>query len=172
MVAIKNVILFISAVSAAAISRRTPATILSDITTIDTNVNALTNAVKNYNGGFFGLISVSSTESTLENSIKNAATDASNTSPLSSADSENIFVEIDNLKPDINEALNALVEKKSTFASAGVDSTVASDLANLKKETDAFGKALLAIFSSDVKQRLTADLDTIDTFFTNAQAQF
>ncbi|APA10830.1 hypothetical protein SS1G_03523 [Sclerotinia sclerotiorum 1980 UF-70] len=172
MVAIKNIILFISAVSAAAISRRTPATILSDITTIDTNVKALTTAVDNYNGGFFGLISVSSAESTLETSIKNAATDASNTSPLSSADSENILGEINNLKPDIDQALNALVGKKSTFASAGVDSTVASDLENLKKETDAFGKALLDIFSSDVKPRLTEDLNTIDTSFTNAQAQF
>lgn len=65
MVAIKNVILFISAVSAAAI-KRTPATILTDIAAIDTNVKALTTAVDNYNGGFVELLTVNSAESTLD----------------------------------------------------------------------------------------------------------
>lgn len=66
MVAIKNIFCFITAVTAATIYQRTPATILTDITTIDTNVNALTKAVDNYNGGFFDLLTVSSAESTLE----------------------------------------------------------------------------------------------------------
>ncbi|KAF7865443.1 hypothetical protein EAF04_006418 [Stromatinia cepivora] len=172
MVAIKNIILFVSAVSAAVISQRTEADILSDIDIIDTNVKALTNAVGNYNGGFFGLYSVSTAESTLEDSIKHATTDTSKTSPLSSADSESILVEINNLKPDIDQALTALVEKKSTFASAGVASTVANDLKNLKEETDAFGNALRAIFFSDAKPRLAAVLKMIDDSFTDAQDQF
>lgn len=66
MVAIKNIFCFITAVTAATIYQRTPATLLTDITTIDTNVKALTTAVDNYNGGFFNLLTVSSTESTLE----------------------------------------------------------------------------------------------------------
>ncbi|KAF5877709.1 putative hydrophobic surface binding protein a protein [Botrytis fragariae] len=172
MVAIKNIFCFITAVTAATIYQRTPATILTDITTIDTNVKALTTAVDNYNGGFFNLLTVSSTESTLETSIKNAAKDAANTSQLSSADSNSVLDEINHLIPDIQEALNALVAKKSTFANAGVASTVESDLANLKQETDAFGKNLLAISSSDVEPKLSAALSTIDNDFTNAQTAF
>ncbi|ATZ52369.1 hypothetical protein BCIN_08g01140 [Botrytis cinerea B05.10] len=172
MVAIKNIFCFITAVTAATIYQRTPATILTDITTIDTNVNALTKAVDNYNGGFFDLLTVSSAESTLETSIKNAATDTANTSPLSSADSTNILNAINHLIPDIQQALDALVAKKTTFANAGVASTVEGDLANLKKETDTFGKNLLAISSSDVEPKLSATLSTIDNDFTNAEAAF
>ncbi|KAF7899531.1 hypothetical protein EAF00_003867 [Botryotinia globosa] len=172
MVAIKNIFCFITAVTAATIYQRAPATLLTDITTIDTNVKALTTAVDKYNGGFFNLLTVSSTESTLETSIKNAAKDAANTSQLSSDDSNSILNEINNLIPDIQDALNALVAKKSTFANAGVASTVKGDLASLKKETDDFGGNLLAISSSDVEPQLTAALNTIDNDFTTAQAAF
>ncbi|TGO13239.1 hypothetical protein BTUL_0073g00070 [Botrytis tulipae] len=172
MVAIKNIFCFITAVTAATIYQRTPATLLTDITTIDTNVKGLTTAVDNYNGGFFNLLTVSSTESTLETSIKNAANDAANTSQLSSDDTNRILDEVNNLIPDIQKALDALVAKKSTFANAGVASTVKGDLASLKKETDDFGMNLLAISSSDVKPHLSAALNTIDNDFTTAQAAF
>ncbi|KAF7959737.1 hypothetical protein EAE96_001346 [Botrytis aclada] len=172
MVAIKNLFCFITAVTAAAIYQRSAETIRSDIATIDTNVKALTTAVDNYNGGFFNLLTVSSTESTLEDSIKNAASDADNTSQLSSADSNDISNGVNSLIPDIEEALNALVAKKSTFANAGVASTVKGDLANLKEETDNFGKNLLAITSDDVKPQISDALSKIDNDFTNAQAAF
>ena len=45
----------------------------------------------------------------------------------------------------------AFVTKKSQFASAGLTSTVQSDLATLKMDTDAFADALIAIASSDTK---------------------
>lgn len=53
MVAIKNILLFITAASALTVGKRDAATILSDISTIDTNVKALTKAFNNYNGGIF-----------------------------------------------------------------------------------------------------------------------
>ncbi|ESZ95235.1 hypothetical protein SBOR_4347 [Sclerotinia borealis F-4128] len=172
MVAIKNIILFISAVSAAVISKRTPETILADIATVDTNLKALTTAVDNYNGGFFQLLAVNSAESTLDTSIKNAATDASNTSQLSSDDSSNILAAVNKLIPDIQTALDALVGKMSTFDSEGLKSTVAGDLAALKKDTDTFGKAVNAISSSDVKSDFVVAVSKIDTAFTTAEAQF
>ncbi|TEY37818.1 hypothetical protein BOTCAL_0505g00090 [Botryotinia calthae] len=172
MVAIKTIFCFITAVTAAAIYQHTPATILTNIATIDTNVNALTKTVASYEGGFIQLLAVDNAESTLESSIKNAGTDAANTSQLSPADSNNILNAINDLIPDIQQALDALKAKKTTFANAGVAPTVEGDLANLKKETDTFGKNLLAISSSDVEPKLSVALSTIDNDFTNAEAGF
>jgi hypothetical protein len=76
MVAIKNVLLFIASASALAIVKRDTATILTDIATIDSNVNALTTAVNNYNGGILAAIPVANAESTLEASVRNPLPDA------------------------------------------------------------------------------------------------
>jgi hypothetical protein len=69
MVAIKNILLFITAASALAIVKRDAATILTDISTISTNVAALTKAVTNYQGGILGALPILSAEQTLETSV-------------------------------------------------------------------------------------------------------
>lgn len=51
MVAIKNILFFITAASALTVGKRDAATILNDISTIDSNVKALTATFNNYNGG-------------------------------------------------------------------------------------------------------------------------
>lgn len=66
MVALRNIILFISAVTAVAISKRTATTILGDIVAIDTNLKALTIAVNNYNGELGLLITLNTAVRTLD----------------------------------------------------------------------------------------------------------
>ena len=56
MVAIKNVLLFVTAATALTIGRQTAATIEKDISNIYSDVKTLTTATNNYNGGLINAI--------------------------------------------------------------------------------------------------------------------
>jgi hypothetical protein len=84
----------------------------------------------------------------VENAITKGTSDAQVTSQCSSEDTQTIIAAIDNLSPDVQNALVALVHKKSQFTSAGLKSLV-QDLANLKSDTDDFANALITIASND-----------------------
>jgi hypothetical protein len=129
MVAIKNIILFISAASALAVGRRDTSTILRDISSIDSDVKSLNSAVNNYNGGLIAAIPIENSESALgmstflkestpanlcsEKAINQGTSDAQATPQLSSEDTQTVIAAVDNLSPDIQSALVALVNKKS-----------------------------------------------------------
>ena len=118
IVAAKN-IFFVSAFSALAIRRRDASTILSDISTIDSSVRALTSAINGYNGGIFGAIPIENAESTLDKSINQGTSDAQAASQVSSTDSNSIIAAVQNLTRDIEVSIQALEAKKSPFAAAG-----------------------------------------------------
>ncbi|KAF8862307.1 hydrophobic surface binding protein-like protein A [Acephala macrosclerotiorum] len=172
MVAFKNLLFFITSASALTIGKRDAATILSDISTIDTNVNALTTAANNYNGGILAALPITSAESTLENSIKQGTTDAQATSQLSSADAQSIIAAINTLIPDIATSLTAVENKKADFASDGLTSIVLGDLNSLKNDTDAFADALIAIASADTETEAQSQKATIDSDFQAAIDDF
>ena len=65
MLAPKTLLLFITATSALAIGRRDTATVLNDISSIDSDVKSLASAVNNYNGGLFAALPIESSESGL-----------------------------------------------------------------------------------------------------------
>ncbi|EPE36860.1 hypothetical protein GLAREA_09023 [Glarea lozoyensis ATCC 20868] len=168
MVAIKNILFFITAASALSIGRRDTSTVLSDISTIDSDVKSLTSAVNNYNGGLLAAIPIENSESALEQAITKGTNDAQATSQLSTEDTQTVIAAVDNLSPDIQAALVALVNKKSQFTSAGLKSTVQKDLANLKADTDDFADALIAIASDDSKSAANDRKATIDGYFATA----
>ncbi|KAH7356705.1 hydrophobic surface binding protein A-domain-containing protein [Rhexocercosporidium sp. MPI-PUGE-AT-0058] len=172
MVAIKNILFFITAASALTVGKRDAATILSDISTIDSNVKALTATFNNYNGGVFSAFPILGAESKLEDSIKQGTTDAKASSQQSSADSKSIIAAIDNLIPDIEASLAAAEKKRAQFAADNLTATVQKDLANLKAETDDFADALIAIASADTKAQGTAQKAKIDSDFDAAIAYF
>ncbi|KUJ12066.1 uncharacterized protein LY89DRAFT_220767 [Mollisia scopiformis] len=172
MVIIKNVLLLVTAATALTLGKRDVNTILSDISTIDSNVKALTTAANNYNGGVLAAIPITSAESTLDKSINQGTSDAQATSQLSSADSKSILAAINNLTPDIAASLTAVENKKANFAADGLTSIVQNDLATLKSDTDAFADALIAIASADSKDQATAQKATIDSDFQGAIDDF
>jgi len=167
IVAAKN-IFFVSAFSALAIRRRDASTILSDISTIDSSVRALTSAVNGYNGGIFGAIPIENAESTLDKSINQGTSDAQAASQVSSTDSNSIIAAVQNLTRDIEASIQALEAKKLPFAAAGLTSTVQNDLITLKSDTDSFANALIAIASADTTDQAQAKKATIDNDFQGA----
>ncbi|KAH9223535.1 hydrophobic surface binding protein-like protein A [Leptodontidium sp. 2 PMI_412] len=172
MVAIKNILFFITAASALTVGKRDAATILNDISTIDSNVKALTATFNNYNGGVANAIPILNAESKLEDSIKQGTTDAKASSQQSSADSKSVIAAIDKLIPDIEASLAAAEKKKAKFAADNLTGTVQKDLATLKSETDDFANALIAIASADTKAQGTAQKTKIDNDFNAAIAYF
>ncbi|KAH6674509.1 hydrophobic surface binding protein A-domain-containing protein [Halenospora varia] len=157
MVVIINILLFISAASALVVKRDT-STILSDISTIDFDVKALTSAVNGYSGGVFGALLVENAESTLGTFLRA-------TSQLSPADSNSIIAAVRNLRPGIQAPLTAIQNKKSQFASAGLTSAVQRNLATLKSDTDAFANALIAIAPADTHSQANGLKSEIESDF-------
>ncbi|KAG4437624.1 hypothetical protein IFR05_006885 [Cadophora sp. M221] len=172
MVAIKNILFFITTASALTVGKRDAATILNDISTIDSNVKALTVTFNNYNGGVINAIPILNAESKLEDSIKQGTTDAKASAQQSSANSKSIIAAIDKLIPDIEASLAAAEKKKAQFAADNLTGTVQKDLAALKSETDDFASALIAIASADTKAQGTAQKTKIDNDFNAAIAYF
>jgi len=170
IVAIKNILLFVTAATALpAISKRTASTVLSDISTIDSDVKALTSATNSYDGGLLAAAPVSNDESTLEKDIKQGTSDAQATPQLSSSDTQATIAQVRSpLTPDVKDALDALVAKKSLFTSAGLKSTVQNDLATLKTDTDSFADALIAIADDGDKSQAMDLKATIDSYFESA----
>lgn len=165
MVAIRNILFFVSA-SAAVVIPRDASTIEKDISTIDSNVKSLTNAVNNYNGGgAINAIPIANAESTLDKSIQQGTKDANATSTLSSADSKAISNAIQSLIPDIEASLKALKSKKADFQADNLESTVENDLKSLKSDTDDFANRLIQIASSDVKSQANKEKTRIDNDF-------
>ena len=128
--------------------------------------------MQGYSGGVFGAIPVSNAESKVEDSIKQGTSDAKATTSLSEDEGQAIVNAIDNLIPDIKSSLIALGDKKSQFASAGLTSTVQTDLANLKQESDDFADALIAIAPADLQAKGSSQKAEIDDAFSRAIAYF
>ena len=123
MVAIKNILLFVTAATG---------TILSDISTIDSNVKSLTSAVNNFNGGLFAALPITTAVSNLEKAINQGTSDAQATSQLSSFRLQCDHCGHPKPHPRIETSLTAVKNKKSQFVSAGLTSSVQNDLATLK----------------------------------------
>ncbi|KAI9641803.1 hypothetical protein NHQ30_009663 [Ciborinia camelliae] len=169
MVAIKNIILLISAVSAVAISKRDSVTLTNDIANISTNTNALTAAVNN-NKGIANLVPLIAAQTNLENSITTATADANVISALSEKDSNNILTEFKALGPDTIAALNAIVKNKPTFDLEGVTPIVKSGVLSSQAASASLGTAVVDISSPDVKPNLTEINTNIAAAFASALA--
>ncbi|KAK0107152.1 hypothetical protein ONS95_003858 [Cadophora gregata] len=172
MVAIKNFLFLATAVTALTIGKRDTATILNDISAINSNVQTLTTAANNYNGGLLAAIPILTAQSNLGTAIDKGTTDARATPQLSSADSQSIVAAVDRLTPSVEASLTAIRAKKARFAADGLTTTVQNSLATLKTKTDTFSDALIAISSSDTKATGTAQKAKIDGYFNAAIADF
>ncbi|KAH7377583.1 hydrophobic surface binding protein A-domain-containing protein [Cadophora sp. MPI-SDFR-AT-0126] len=175
MVAIKNILLFVATASALTtpLTKRTAAQILTDISTIDTNVKSLTSSANAYNGGgILNALKVQQVEQTLEKSINQAGKDANATSQLTSADSTKISNAVQSLIPDIEASIKAIENKKAQFTADGVKSVVLQDFKTLQGLTDNLADRLIAIGSADIKTKAKQQKATLDSDFAGGIKYF
>lgn len=100
MVAIKSLLFLATAVTALTIGKRDTATILNDISVINSDVQALTTAANNYNGGVLAAIPILTAQNNLESAIDQGTTDAQATAQQTSAESQSVIAAVDNLIPN------------------------------------------------------------------------
>ncbi|PVH79913.1 hypothetical protein DL98DRAFT_419528, partial [Cadophora sp. DSE1049] len=143
LVSIKNILFFAVTASAAVIIPRADvnATATADIKTIRTDIQALTSASNSYSGGLTNALKVQDAYSTLDKAIQSATTDANSFSQQDTYTSRYIISQIEAAEPDVKAAVDAIIAKKSQFTADGVASLVKSDIANLKKDSDALADA-------------------------------
>ncbi|KAG4442210.1 hypothetical protein IFR05_002320 [Cadophora sp. M221] len=150
---------------------RTAQTILSDISTISTNVKALTDAINSYKGDVTSAVPVTQAESKLDDAIKQGITDVKGTSgPLSDSDTTSILYAINSLIPDIISSVNAFVGQQAAFQKAGLGEVASKDLSSLQTDTTDFADALISIAPSPSLAAASSAKSCIDAVFSSAVA--
>ncbi|EAW19341.1 mannoprotein [Aspergillus fischeri NRRL 181] len=151
---------------------RDAATILSDLNTIKTGINTLTQHFNEFTGDLSQALAAQAVEQQLESDIDKATSDAKATSALSAADSTSVTNALLGLKPDIVTSLDAIVAKKPQVDSAGVGSLVLADLNALQSKTDTLSGALQDIATATDKETIASGTQEIDAAFSSAIAVF
>ncbi|KAH6723785.1 hydrophobic surface binding protein A-domain-containing protein [Leptodontidium sp. 2 PMI_412] len=150
---------------------RTAQSILSDISTISTNVKALNDAINSYKGDVASAVPVTQAESNLGDAIKQGITDAKGTSePLSDSDTTSILDAINSLIPEIISSVNAFVGQQAAFEKAGLGDIASKDLNSLQTDTTDFAAALISIAPSPSLAAASSAKSCIDAAFSSAVA--
>ncbi|KAI1845199.1 hypothetical protein JX265_006963 [Neoarthrinium moseri] len=166
----------ITFIAAAAFAASLPRDVLETITnleSVDAQVNTLTQTTVAWDGSGAGALAIVSAVSMLQSNIETGTLDASDESTASSADSQTILDYVTGtLGPDFTITLNELVSRQADIESIGASSDVLSSLGDLKSDVDAYGAALITITSPDLQADAQIALTSIDGEFDAAIAVF
>lgn len=139
---------------------------------INKNIGSLTTTTKGYNGGLMAATGVADKANALDSSIKSATTAVKATQKLNSADSGAVIKSVNTITPSIDATINALVSKKSQFASAGVQGIVSDQINSLKTDTSSLAVALKKIISNDKQKAVSDPLASIAKSFKKATVAY
>ncbi|KAI9279038.1 hydrophobic surface binding protein A-domain-containing protein [Umbelopsis sp. AD052] len=160
---------------AAVINKRVTAPVATEITdlqTIVTQLQKLTTEVNGYTAsqGYTGALKINGDESTLETDIKKATTDCNAiTGTVSEADATAVFAEVALLVPQVQAALQAIVNKKPVFDTVLlVTPLVKGDLQRLQPLTASLDSCLLSHTPSDQTATAQGYINQINAAFTAA----
>ncbi|KAH7305666.1 hydrophobic surface binding protein A-domain-containing protein [Rhexocercosporidium sp. MPI-PUGE-AT-0058] len=178
VITMKYTLLAVALVSSAGVSSasasifaRTAQSILSDISSISTNVKALNDALNSYKGDVASAVPVTQAESKLEDSIKQGIADTKGTpGPLSDSDATSVLDAVNSLIPDIIRSVNAFVSKQAGFQKAGLGQIASKDLSSLQSDTSEFADALISIAPSSSVAAASSVKSCIDAAFSSAVA--
>jgi hypothetical protein len=137
-------------------------TIVADIQSIDTSVNALHTATANWDGGILGLLSITADLLAVHLTNRNTYVDGLLTSNFNSADSASINVPWATLATDITSAVQVIIAKKPQFAALGQTVVVESSLQLLKSDHDTLSALLIGKISADAVPKFQASVTKID----------
>lgn len=167
-----SIALFAMVALAAPMARDVTETI-TDLQTIDTQANLLTETTAAWDGSGAGALAIVTAVATLQADIETGTSDAADESTASSADSQTILDYVTGtLGPDFTATLDELVSRQADIANIGATSDVLSSLDALKSDVDAYGAALISITSTDLQTDAEAALSSIDAEFDAAIAAF
>ncbi|KAJ7135877.1 hydrophobic surface binding protein [Mycena epipterygia] len=158
--------------------KRTVAQIEADIATIKTQVTTLDtaiNAFPNTGGTLLAALTIHTDATTLEGTLNQGTTDVKATGTVDEADGTTILNSVIAIEPIILDALKGIAAKQPAFAAlpiGGIPALILQDLQNLKLNTTNFATALIAAAPTDLKTEATAILNNITTGFNTAIAAY
>lgn len=172
MVAIVKLLIF--AVGATALrTRQTVAQVLSDLQTLNTDLNAYTAACNNYDGTIGGVAPLQQRWNTILADIKKANTDATNTPQANDADSTTLINYINaTITPSLNNAINCLINQKPRLINAGAKTIVQNNISYLKGNTTTLGNTIVAKSSANKKASASAAFSAVISSINRAQAAY
>ncbi|QPG93553.1 hypothetical protein C2857_000703 [Epichloe festucae Fl1] len=173
MLSVRN-LLFLAVAVTGSVIKRDAGQVKSDLQLINTDTQAVTAAVNNYNGGgVTNALPIVRAQSKLSRDIKSATDHAKAAGGISEADASAIIGYIKNtLQPSIQGSLSALKTKKGNFDADGLTPTVKSSLESLKSDTDNLSAALIAGTPPSKVSEAKGVSDAIDASFNDAIAYF
>ncbi|KAF7967642.1 hypothetical protein HWV62_45346 [Athelia sp. TMB] len=168
--------LFVST-SALTIGKRDVAALQSQIATISTDITNLDTAIDAYpnsGGSLSAGLAINTLATTLVTALNTGTTDAQAIAgPVDEADGEAIIASIQAVVPTIEDALTNIVLKKPSFTALIVgDALVLQDLQKLNASTVAFENSLVAIAPADLQSKATAIIASLATAFATAIAAY
>ncbi|KDR66630.1 hypothetical protein GALMADRAFT_80675 [Galerina marginata CBS 339.88] len=159
-------------------SAATIADILSDTSTINSQITTLDEAITAYpatGGTLANALAIHTDASNLINTVKKGTTDAVTPKPFSEADGNSIVKAVKAFEPKVLDALKQLVIKKPAFQAlpiGGIPALVKQDLISLNASTVAFEAALIASAPADLIPTANSIKSTIDAAFATAIAAY
>lgn len=175
MIALKNIILFTTAVVAISFGKRAPATVqntLDDIDALSTSLEKVTAVVNSYSGGLLAAASIPAAVASIDIQLISATKNAGRELDVSVAEAQSVLQAISDLQPSIVEVLAAVTSKGTLFHAAGLDYAVMKHLQVMQKHVDSFAQALLAHADPTTMLAGQALIRSIDEAFEAAIAPF
>lgn len=118
------------------LARRDAATVVDDLNTISTDLDAFDQAVKNFQGGLTEALNIQAKESDLENDIKATTADTQDSAAFSDSGSSQVTNTLLDLEPDILNSLDLIVSKvfllPSNWVAKQADTGREADLTGLE----------------------------------------
>ncbi|PYH45581.1 cell wall mannoprotein 1 family protein [Aspergillus saccharolyticus JOP 1030-1] len=162
-----SVLSFLALTTARVIKRDIP-TIIQDLTQINTDIGSLSAAVYSYGGGLPAALEIQTQEAAVEHSLDQAAADVNGTAVFTVSESNRVTEALTQLDPVMRSSIAALVLKRSLFITAGVGSTIRTNLHAPRVKTDALSVALQSKAVGADKETIRQGTGDVDDAYDNA----
>ncbi|ORY73902.1 hypothetical protein BCR37DRAFT_395893 [Protomyces lactucae-debilis] len=154
-----------------AVREPTPEGLVSDLSTLQTSLKAMTKAVSAYNGGLSGVSAINTASKTVNTAIARMDDDAESVQLTDAVKAQPVLQAIIDTEPVIQETLDSIVSKKKTFSNA-LRPKVSTALDKLVVNTLSLGRKLEAGSTPDFAPKLRAETDKLEDSFQKAQTDF
>ncbi|RAK82163.1 cell wall mannoprotein 1 family protein [Aspergillus fijiensis CBS 313.89] len=161
-------VLSLLALATARVIRRDIPTIIQDLTQINTDIGSLSAAVYSYSGGLPAALEIQTQEAAVERSLDQASADVNGTAVFTASESSRVTEALTQLEPVMRSSIAALVLKRNLFITAGVGSTIRTNLHALRVKTDGLSVALQAKAAGADKETIRQGTGDVDDAYDNA----
>lgn len=161
--------LVLASSASASLQIRDVAAIESDISTLSSQLQSLTDSLSAYGGDIATALPVETSAQTLEKTLRQATSDVG-TDVVSEDDSNTILGSINSLIPNVIAALNSFVSKRDSFSDIGLADVATQTINDLQTDTTDFANALVAVAAPEAQAAATSARACITDAFSSAVA--